>query len=104
MEVSSKPKSNSNMDNDYYSNDSFADNENSTSEKRFRKLSTVSVNQQSVNKDSRLSECLNYLHSMIGRKDKEDIFQYPVTGNLYNLIFFLTFNLEIKNRFNCSWL
>ena len=33
---------------------------------------------------------------MIGRKDKEDIFQYPVTGKLYNLTFFLTFNLKLK--------
>lgn len=66
MEVSSKPKSNSNMDN----------NENSTG---------VSINHQSVNKDSRLNECLKYLHRMIDRKDKEDIFLYPVTGKFYKL-------------------
>jgi len=32
--------------------------------------------------DSRLAECLDYLHRLIGRKDKEDIFQLPVTDDI----------------------
>ena len=69
------------MDGEEYSNDSFglfanADNENSHMDKRFRRLNDP----QPIKQDSRLIECLNYLHSLIDRKDKEDIFQYPVTG------------------------
>ena len=30
----------------------------------------------------RLAECLSYLHKMVGRKDKEDIFQWPVTDQI----------------------
>jgi bromodomain-containing protein 7/9 len=32
--------------------------------------------------DSRLAECLDYLHRLISRKDKEDIFQLPVTDDI----------------------
>ena len=32
--------------------------------------------------DFRLAECLNYLHRIISRKDKEDIFQLPVTDDI----------------------
>lgn len=87
---SKAPKS---IDADDYSNDSFADNEStSTGEKRFKKAifsNFASQQQQQQNKDSRLSECLNYLHSLIGRKDKEGIFQDPVTDLIapgYSLI------------------
>lgn len=83
-----KPKSNSNMDGEEYSNDSFAtaDNENSHLDKRFKRL-----NDPQPKQDSRLIECLNYLHSLIGRKDKEDIFQYPVTGILISFCLFVFF-------------
>lgn len=30
----------------------------------------------------RLAECLDYLHRMVGRKDKEDIFGLPVTDDI----------------------
>lgn len=30
----------------------------------------------------RLAECIDYLHRMIGRKDKEDIFGLPVTDDI----------------------
>ena len=32
--------------------------------------------------DFRLAECLNYLHRIISRKDKDDIFQLPVTDDI----------------------
>lgn len=38
---------------------------------------------------SRLAECLDYLHRMISRKDKDEIFQWPVTDDIapgYSLI------------------
>jgi hypothetical protein len=31
---------------------------------------------------NRLIECLNYLHSLVGRKDKEAIFEFPVTDDI----------------------
>ena len=63
------------------SNDSFLndkDNESSSTsfagEKRFKQKVPIKPLDE-----YRLAECLTYLHKMISRKDKEDIFQLPVT-------------------------
>ena len=55
------------MDADDYSNDSFADNESSfAGEKRFKKANFSNLTpQQQQSKDSRLAECLNYLHRLL---------------------------------------
>ena len=48
-------------------------------------LVTSNIYSSNINKnidESRLAECLNYLHSLIGRKDKEDIFGMPVTDDI----------------------
>ncbi len=44
--------------------------------------SNTSCNMNKIPDESRLAECLNYLHIMIGRKDKEDIFGLPVTDDI----------------------
>jgi hypothetical protein len=78
------------------SNDSFLadrDNENSQSTGgaagRIRlKITNASTTtpvvsfMNSAQNDSRLAECLDYLHRLISRKDKEDIFQLPVTDDI----------------------
>lgn len=48
---------------------------------KIKGLTSQPVKQQPVD-HTRLAECLDYLHRMIGRKDKEDIFQYPVTDQI----------------------
>jgi hypothetical protein len=42
----------------------------------------ASIGTNKAGDESRLAECLNYLHIMIGRKDKEDIFGLPVTDDI----------------------
>ncbi|CAF0834997.1 unnamed protein product [Brachionus calyciflorus] len=72
------------------SNDSFIldrDNDSSSNLSFFqtgdKRLKTNKPVQQRQHVDHlRLAECLDYLHRMIGRKDKEDIFGLPVTDDI----------------------
>lgn len=59
---------------DDYSNDSFSNTDRDAAAE-----SSSTSKPKSSTGVSKLSECLDYLHRMIVRKDKEGIFEYPVT-------------------------
>ena len=59
---------------DDYSNDSFSNTDRDTVVE-----SSSTSKPKSSSGVSKLIECLDYLHRMIVRKDKEGIFEYPVT-------------------------
>ena len=91
------------------SNDSFLydkDNDSSSASGLVDRRTKFKQALNKVNEESRLTECLDYLHKMIIRKDKEDIFQYPVTDDIapgYSLIIkkpmdFSTMRKKIDNH------
>lgn len=86
IEISSSCITKTNIGDD--SNDSLAferDNDSSSNMSFLhigdKRLKTNKSSQKQVDR-VRLAECLDYLHRMIGRKDKEDIFGHPVTDDI----------------------
>ena len=68
MDSMHEGNSNSQQIGDEYSNDSFSNTDRD-----------IEIEKKPKGQASRFSECLDYLHRMITRKDKEGIFEYPVT-------------------------
>lgn len=87
VDIDSNQNQTSNNHNLEDSNDSYF-NDRDDSNAGFNKNFNSQNNKNNADK-SRLMECLNYLHSLVCRKDKEAIFEFPVTDDIapgYSLI------------------